>query len=149
MHISLAEFELSYRGLVQYRIRPHLDGLTPKEAKTLKLTVLPSAQQVFINLKIAHIESVRNCEKGLKQLLSEPNQVAFAIVEEFVDRTIRAADVEKEWQLLLQLVRSQIWDDFLGEQGQMQHEWINSVEQATTVDEETSEVDAIFALMNM
>jgi hypothetical protein len=85
----------------------------------------------------------------LKQLLSEPNQVAFAIVEEFVDRTIRAADVEKEWQLLLQLVRSQIWDDFLGEQGQMQHEWINSVEQATTVDEETSEVDAIFALMNM
>ncbi|MCX7594136.1 MAG: hypothetical protein N2235_10310 [Fischerella sp.] len=71
----LAEFELSDRGLVQYRIRPHLDGLTPKEAKTPKLTELPSVQQVFINLKIAHIESVRNCEKGLKQLLSESNQV--------------------------------------------------------------------------
>ncbi|MCX7594135.1 MAG: hypothetical protein N2235_10305 [Fischerella sp.] len=55
-----------------------------------------------------------------------------------MDRSIRAVDVEKEWRLLLQQVRSHMWDDP-----------INSVEQATTVDEAISEVDAIFALIHM
>ncbi|MDM9385464.1 hypothetical protein QUB80_32945 [Chlorogloeopsis sp. ULAP01] len=101
----LAEFELSYPEFLHYRIRPHLDGLTPNEPKTLQLTS-PSAEQVFLNLKIAQIESVRKCEKSLKELLSEPNQLTFVIVEDFVDCVIRAADIKSEWQLFLQQVRT-------------------------------------------
>jgi hypothetical protein len=103
----LSEFELSYREFLHYRIRPHLDGLTPNEPKTLQLTS-PSAEQVFLNLKIAQIESVRKCEKSLKELLSEPNQLISVIVEDFVDRAIRAADIKSEWQLFLQQIRMQL-----------------------------------------
>ncbi len=103
---TLAEFELSYRGFVQYRIRPHLDGLTPNEPKTIKLTASPSPRQVLLSLKIAHAQSLAKCEKALKELLCEPNQVAFALVEEFLDRTIHAADAESEWRLFLREVRS-------------------------------------------
>ncbi|MFQ4142733.1 hypothetical protein [Chlorogloeopsis sp. ULAP02] len=103
----LGEFELSYPEFLHYRIRPHLDGLTPNEPKTLQLTS-PSKEQVFLNLKIAQIESVRKCEKSLKELLSEPNQLIFVIVEDFVDRAIRAADIKSEWQLFLKQVRTPV-----------------------------------------
>ena len=131
----LAEFELSYRGLVQHRIRQHLDGLTPNEPKTQKLsTSWLCAQQVLLNLKIAHAEAVYKCETALKDLLCEPSQAAFAIVEEFIDRIIHAEDAENEWRIFLQKVRSHVWHEFqhLGEPAQIQREWINSVEQATT-----------------
>ncbi len=132
----LAEFELSYRGLVQHRIRQHLDGLTPNEPKTQKLSV-SSAGQVLLNLKIAHAEAVYKCETALKNLLCEPSQAAFAIVEEFMDRIIRTPVAENEWRIFLQKVRSQIWHEFqqLGEPAQIQREWINSVEQATTANQ--------------
>jgi hypothetical protein len=144
----LAEFELNYREFILYRIRPHLDGLTPKQAETLKLTISPSAEQVFLNLKIAHAESVRKCEKALKQLLSEPSQVAFAIVEEFVVRAILTTDVENEWRILLQQLQPG-WDDFLGKPKQIQREWINAAQQTTDANIAMSEVDAIFALMDI
>ena len=43
---TLAEFELSYRGLIQHRIRQHLDDLTPDET-SLQLSPSPSAAEVF------------------------------------------------------------------------------------------------------
>ncbi|MGJ5675712.1 MAG: hypothetical protein ACR9NN_19200 [Nostochopsis sp.] len=144
---TLAECKLSYREFILYRIRPHIDGLTPKQIETPQLTNSPSAEQVFLNLKIAHAESLRKCETALKQLLSEPSQVAFAIAEEFVDRTIRTADVENEWQILLQKLQSG-WDDFLDKPEQVQSEWVNCTLQTTDTNIVVSEVDTIFALMD-
>jgi len=129
----LAEFELSYRGLVQHRIRQHLDVLTPNEPTTLQLSISPSAQQVLSNLKTSHKEAVFKCENALEDLLCEPSQAAFAIVEEFLDRIFRAVDMDIEWRLFLQEVRSQVWDEFqqLDEQTQLRSKWLNAVEQVT------------------
>lgn len=134
---TLAEFKLSYRGLVQYRIRKHLDGLTPNEPATLKLSASPSAEQVLLNLKIAYAETIGKCEKALKELLSEPSQAIYAIVEEFIDCILRAQDVESEWRIFLQDVQGQIWEEFqqLGESTQLQREVLNTVEQATAANQ--------------
>lgn len=136
----LAEFELSYRGLVQHRIRQHLDILTPNEPISLQLSHSPSAQQVLSNLKTAQNEAVYKCENALEDLLCEPSQAAFAIVEEFLDRIFRAADMEIEWRLFLQEVRSLVWDEFqqLGSQTRLQSKWLNLVEQATAVNKSDS-----------
>ncbi|NMG22043.1 hypothetical protein [Brasilonema bromeliae] len=109
---TLAKFKLSYRGFLQYRIRKCLDGLTPNQPATLKLSASSSAEQVLLNLKIAYAEAVSKCEKALKELLCEPSQVIYAIVEEFVDCILRARDVESEWRIFLQDVRRQIWQEF-------------------------------------
>ncbi|MBP5976328.1 hypothetical protein HW132_27265 [Brasilonema sp. CT11] len=109
---TLARFKLSYRGFLQYRIRKCLDGLTPNQPATLKLSASSSAEQVLLNLKIAYAEAVSKCEKALKELLCEPSQVIYAIVEEFVDSILRATDVESEWRIFLQNVRRQIWHEF-------------------------------------
>lgn len=134
---TLAEFELLYQGFAQHRIRKYLDGLTPGEPVTQKLSPSPTAEQVHLNLKIAHAETLTKCENALKQLLSEPNQAAYAIVEDFVDTILRAPEVESEWRIFLQDVRGEIWQEFqeLGERVQLRRDVLNSVEQATTANQ--------------
>jgi hypothetical protein len=118
--------------LIQHRIRQHLDGLTPDKT-ALKLSKSPSPQEVLSCLKTSHAEAVYNCEIALEDFLPEPNQAAFAIVEEFVDRVLRAEDVKTEWQIFLEEVRSDVWrDEFeqLGERSRLRREWLDSVERA-------------------
>ncbi|MBW4508413.1 MAG: dynamin family protein [Scytonematopsis contorta HA4267-MV1] len=126
----LAEFVLSYRGFIQHRIRQHLDVLTPNEAACIALPNVPTAEQIQQSLKAAHAEAIYKCQEPLESLLSEPNQAAFAIVEEFFDRIFRATDAENEWQIFLYDIRLQIWDEFqqLNEQAQVQQQWLKSVE---------------------
>lgn len=129
----LAEFELSYRGLIQHRIRQHLDILTPDEATALGLSSTSSAEQVLANLKTAQAEAVYKCQNALEELLCEPSQAVFAIVEEFLDRILRAADVKDEWRIFLKNVQFQIWPsefEQLSQQTQIRREWQQAVDTA-------------------
>jgi len=133
----LSSFDLSYRGLIQHRIRKHLDGLTPDET-TLQLSKSPSAQEILDNLKTLYAEAVYGCETALEDLLSEPSQAAFAIVEEFVDRVLRAEGVETEWRIFLEEVRAEVWPkefEQLGERTRIRQEWLNSVEQVAAANQ--------------
>jgi hypothetical protein len=131
----LSTFDLSYRGLIQHRIRKHLDRLTPDDT-TLKLSKSPSAQEILINLQTLHAEAVYECGLALEELLCEPSQAAYAIVEEFVDRVLRAEGVKNDWLIFLQEVRSEIWStefEKLGENSRLRREWLTSVEQVLSV----------------
>ncbi|MFM2062331.1 MAG: hypothetical protein RLZZ507_2001 [Cyanobacteriota bacterium] len=126
----LADFELSYRGFVQHRIRQHLDILTPNESEVLQLSKTPTAQQVLNNLKTAHQEAVYKCEESLMDFFKEPNQAAFAIVEEFLDRILRAEDVKTEWEIFLLQSREKIWEsEFQGKliEETRKKEWLDLV----------------------
>ncbi len=130
---TLAEFELLYRGLIQHRIRQHLDDLTPDET-TLQLSPSPTAQEVLNCLKSLQAEAVYNCERALDDLLAEPSQAGFAIVEEFMDRVLRAKEVKNEWRIFLEEIRHDVWpNEFeqLGERTRTRREWMDSVERAT------------------
>lgn len=111
----ISEFNLSYRGLIQHRIRKELDPLTPD--KTSKLHRESNAEDIKNYLVELYEETLYNCKGALEGFLSEPSQAAFAIVEEFIDRTIRAesvqktSSVEKEWRKFLRKHRCQIWPE--------------------------------------
>ncbi|WP_088893791.1 hypothetical protein [Leptolyngbya ohadii] len=116
----LADFDLVYRGLIQHRIRKHLDVLTPNKTKyKLEANFFDGllgkgqspTERIVSNLTQAYTEAVNNCEEELKKLLREPSQAGFAIVEEFVDRVIRAKGVENEWRDFLWRERSKVWVD--------------------------------------
>ncbi|MGL5193338.1 MAG: hypothetical protein ACRC8Y_07005, partial [Chroococcales cyanobacterium] len=127
----LDEFNLSYRGLIQHRIRQQLDGLNPDKTGLKLSNQGVSASEVLGNLKTLHAEAVYNCETALEDLLIEPNQAAFAIVEEFVDRVLRVEGVKTEWQIFLEQVRSEVWqDEFdrLGNRDRLRREWLAAVE---------------------
>lgn len=134
---TLAEFELSYRGLIQHRIRQHLDDLTPDET-SLQLSPSPSAAEVLSCLNSLHAEAIYKCETALDDLLAEPNQAAFAIVEEFLDRILRAKQVRQEWLKFLQEIYDRVWvDEFeeFGKNNQISQEWIAEVENAISANQ--------------
>ena len=133
----LASFNLSYRSLIQHRIRKHLDRLTPDE--TIHLSKSPSAQEILGILETLQAEALYECELALEELLCEPSQAAYAIVEEFVDRVLRAKDVKNEWLIFLQEVRSDIWSaefEKLGENSRLRREWLTVVEQALSANQD-------------
>lgn len=120
----LSEFNLSYRGLIQHRIRLQLDTLTPNKTALLEQKGA-NAQGILENLKELYQETLYNCENALNGFLSEPSQASFAIVEEFADRVLRAKSARKEWKRFLAPKRGQIWGDFENLQKQMDasQEW--------------------------
>lgn len=142
---TLATFDLQYRGLVQHRIRRHLDVLTPNrttyrldkglldgwmDIRTGRIHTSSPAEKIASNLSKAQAEAVNNCEKELKTLLREPSQAGFAIVEEFVDRVLRAEGVHTEWQIFLQEVASDVWIDEFGttmERTQLRRDWMQRI----------------------
>lgn len=133
----LATFDLSYRGLIQHRIRLHLDDLTPDET-SLQLSPSPSAQEVLNCLNALHSEAVYRCGTALDDLLAEPSQAAFAIVEEFLDRILRAEGVKTEWRIFLEEVRSEVWPaefNLLDERTQTRQKWLELVERATVANQ--------------
>ncbi|MBN3878086.1 hypothetical protein [Nostoc sp. JL23] len=134
----LSEFQLSYRGTIQHRIRQCLDGLTPDKA-SLKLSKSPNSQQIKSNLQALHGEAVFQCKTALEEFLCEPSQAAFAIVEEFLDRVLRAEKVKTEWRIFLTEERSSIWSEefeLLGERSRLRQEWLDAVEKATKANQQ-------------
>ncbi len=133
----LSTFELSYRGLIQHRIRRHLDRLTPDETP-IQLSQNPSAQEILVSLQTLQAEAVYECGGALEEFLCEPSQAAYAIVEEFVDRILRAEGVKDDWQVFLQEIRSDIWAnefEILGEHSRLRREWLTSVDNAISANQ--------------
>lgn len=133
----LADFNLSYRGMIQHRIRVHLDDLTPNFT-SLQLSTNPNASEVLNCLRSLHAEAVYKCQTALDDLLAEPSQAAFAILEEFLDRVLRAQGIKSQWRIFLEEIRNQIWSqEFaqLGTQTRMRREWLDLVKQVTSANE--------------
>jgi len=129
---TLSKFELTYRGFIQYRIRRHLDELTP-DSKNINVPNfnLPDVIKAFKNssesenyseikskdaasiihelLQTAYSETIYNLESSLDDLLRDPNQVAFAIVEEFVDQVLSAQNARHEWNSFYRRFSSKVW----------------------------------------
>ena len=137
----LAEFTLSYRGLIQHRIRQQLDGLTPDKAYPLKEGA--GAEDISENLETLYWEAVYNCENSLKGFFVEPSQASFAIVEEFSDRILRAKTAKTDWKKFLRKKRHTIWSDFgkLQEQSQAVQAWVRQLNSIRT---EVEELDKAF-----
>ena len=151
----LSDFTLSYRGFAQHRIRKCLDDLTPDTTKLpldlssadgfqeldppkgsflmriLKREKSSPTEQIENNLKTLHDEAVSKCETALNDLLYEPSEAGFAIVEEFLDRILRAKGVETEWRIFLGLERYKIWPKkfgLLGEGTSLRKGWLSLIE---------------------
>jgi energy-coupling factor transporter ATP-binding protein EcfA2 len=128
----LAEFTLSYRGLIQHRIRLQLDKLTPDKAYPLKEGA--RAEDILDNLETLYKEAVYDCEQSLEGFFVEPSQASFAIVEEFSDRILRAKTARKEWKKFLRKKRHTIWSDFaeLQKQSQSVQSWVKQINAINT-----------------
>lgn len=130
----LSSFELSFRGLIQHRIRKHLDNLTP-DANAIPLSDSRNEEElqkeIQENLQILHAEAVDKCKIALESMLGEPTLAALVIVEEFVDQVLRAKGMLRQWRLFLKKEKSKVWSDKFAEQNEQSENrrvWLNLVE---------------------
>lgn len=136
---TLADFELSYRGFIQYRIRRNLDGLAPDEGN-LPLSDRPSAQEILEYLRSLHRETLYRVRIALRNWLADPNAAAFAMVEEFTDQILRARDARSEWELFYYEVRAEIWSSEFqkfGERSRIRRQWHEAIQRAADANHES------------
>ncbi len=129
---QIAAFRLSYRGFLHYRIRSHLDRLTP-DAPNSQLKEIMSATDVREHLELFYGETIARVEHALQELLATPNEAAFAAVEEFVDQILRARNAARRWEGFYDEVKLQVWPEIFGELTEtlrIQEEWQAAVKRA-------------------
>ncbi|WP_241681926.1 hypothetical protein [Cyanobacterium aponinum] len=130
----MGNFELSYRGLIQYHIRENLENLRQDNSP------LPKGgkeQDVLDNLQELYKETIYLCKNALdNNFLRIPSQAAFAIVEEFVDLVLRSKDAQRQWRKFLLPYRADIWTDtfqILGDNTRLRQQWIQLIEETENI----------------
>lgn len=134
--INIGEFNLSLSGRIQRLIRPHLEPLDPRRDSD-DLAPPKNAQEVYERLKKNYDQVVNACKNELEKLYYEPNQIAYYMVEDFLDRVLYARGVKFEWEQFLRKKQEEVWYEFklLGERKKVKEEWESLVDQAQLANE--------------
>lgn len=133
----LSEFELSYRGLIQYKIRQNLDELNADKNPYVPekdSSEEDKAKLLQENLETLYKKTLLNkCQEVLDdEFLKVPNQAFFTIVEEFIDLVLNGTDSDEEWRTLLEIYKSQVWKDkfnTLEENSRVRQQWNKLIEE--------------------
>jgi hypothetical protein len=133
---TLAAVELTYRGFLQYRMRDYLDWLHPDgPEKGSQIRVASSSEGVRQALGLLHDRVIYQLDNVFEKWAEEPNRVAVAIVEEFVDRVLRSEKAYEQWRSFYRENRSSVWRaefDELGERSRLRQDWEHLIQVAST-----------------
>jgi ABC-type cobalamin/Fe3+-siderophores transport system ATPase subunit/phage tail protein X len=116
----LADFELSYRGLIEPQIYKHLAELSniksanEQEPEIFSPNPKSTPEQIFIALQIEYEKSVARIRSSLEEMLSQPSWSMYARVEQFIDNIIYHEEAFADWKKFLRRNRSQVWPDDIG-----------------------------------
>ncbi|NEO57140.1 MAG: hypothetical protein F6K54_31160 [Okeania sp. SIO3B5] len=79
------------------------------------------------------------CKSDLDKLLSEPKQLAYAMVAEFVDRILYSEDIKDDWDIFLndEQVRQKVLPEFktMANRMKIQINWQSLVEQIMDINQ--------------
>ncbi|NEQ36009.1 MAG: hypothetical protein F6K40_06795 [Okeania sp. SIO3I5] len=107
--------------------------LLEKMEKEISTKNAESSEKVLIEIQKIHQRVIDLCKSDLDKLLSEPKQLAYAMVAEFVDRILRAEDIKDDWEIFLddEQVRQKVWPEFktMANRIKIQRNWQSLVEQ--------------------
>jgi hypothetical protein len=132
---SISDFNVSWAGKIQRQVRENLEKLRPDANPVpfsdvamdeLKVDAkLPTQEELILTaLNKLHKEAADKSEQSLQKILCEPSLDAYFMVEEFVDRILRAKGVQLEWRIFLRKVSSQVWPEFKEMENRVQQQQI-------------------------
>ena len=142
---NLYEFDVSNAGRIMRLIRINVDKLKPdnNSFSTLKKNNQTKEvknefyieEQILNTLQQLHKETIETSEKALNKILCEPSTDAYFMLEEFVDRVLRAKNVQLEWRLFLRKESDKVWSEFrqIEQRFKQQQIWRALVERAKEV----------------
>lgn len=131
---ELAEFQLQYKGFLYHRVREQLNEVDPDTTSRKLLTA--TAENIQENLKSARGKTLYQLEIAFKSWLTDPNVVAFAILEQFIDQVIRNDASRSGWQQIYHHLRDEVWPDkfkSFHEESRLRIKWQTAIENANTL----------------
>ncbi|HBB33210.1 MAG TPA: hypothetical protein DDZ80_08530 [Cyanobacteria bacterium UBA8803] len=140
---TLSNFEMSYQVHFHYRLRPHLNNLNPHKTNLQLSQSIPAeskelkAKEILNYLEVLQEEAVFKCQQALEDFYGEPAQAAFAEVEQFVDRVVRAKEIENEWAAFLFQEKAKVWPFEFGQdrEGDERQQWLQLVDRAVAANQ--------------
>ncbi|NEO57142.1 MAG: hypothetical protein F6K54_31170 [Okeania sp. SIO3B5] len=97
------------------------------------------SEKVLIKIQKNHQLVINLCKSDLDKLLSEPKQLAYAMVAEFVDRILYAEDIKDDWDIFLndEQVRQKVWPEFktMANRIEIQRNWQSLVKQIMDINQ--------------
>ncbi|WP_307140681.1 hypothetical protein [Siphonobacter sp. SORGH_AS_1065] len=107
---SFIHFELSYLGFLHFRIREHLDTLTP-DYISLRLSREDTTEDILTYITSSVEACLYKIQHEFDNWAQDLNKMAFALVEELVDQLLRAKDAKDNWEIFYQQYRKQLWKE--------------------------------------
>lgn len=109
----LLDFNLSFRGLIQHRIRKNFDPIYPNTTRSDLRESIKTPSVAIEALELLYDEVLSDCKYSLESLSKEPSMANFSIFEEFIDRALRAKGMKNKWRSFTRTLRNRIWvNDF-------------------------------------
>ncbi|WP_247235274.1 hypothetical protein [Telluribacter sp. SYSU D00476] len=131
----LADFRISYQGFFYYRLRRHLDCLTPDTGRA-ELSAKPTAKEVRDILVAMHKMVLESLKGELENWPIEINQAIFATAEQFVDKVLRTENAMDEWQAFYMENRAKVWPENFQEMSVnngLRWQWLEITERVVTL----------------
>jgi hypothetical protein len=108
----LQDFELSYRGFIQHRVRKHLDGLdADRIPDDLRFRNEDSPAKLAEKIRLCLESTQEAIKQDLTKISYEPTEARFAILEEFVDRLTRPAQSKQDWMCFYESRCGAVWPE--------------------------------------
>jgi hypothetical protein len=128
----LADFELSYSGLIEPQIYQHLAELSniksanEKQSEVFSPNPQSTSDEIFLALQVEYDKAIAKIRNSLAELLTQPSWSMYARVEQFIDNIIYHEEALADWRKFLRRNRSQVWSDDIGKlerDEQRQKDW--------------------------
>ncbi|CAN1211013.1 Dynamin family protein [Tumidithrix helvetica PCC 7403] len=128
----LADFELSYSGLIEPQIYQHLAELSniksanEKQSEVFSPNPQSTPDEIFLALQVEYDKAIAKIRNSLAELLTQPSWSMYARVEQFIDNIIYHEEALADWRKFLRRNRSQVWSDDIGKlerDDQRQKDW--------------------------
>ncbi|MDQ1086667.1 Skp family chaperone for outer membrane proteins [Siphonobacter sp. SORGH_AS 1065] len=105
---SFIHFQLSYLGFLHFRIREHLDTLTP-DYISVRLSREDTAEDILNYITNSVEASLYKIQNEFNDWAKDLNKMSFALVEELIDQIFRAKNAKDNWEIFYQHHRMRIW----------------------------------------
>lgn len=105
---SFIHFQLSYLGFLHFRIREHLDTLTP-DYISVRLSREDTAEDILNYITTSVEASLYKIQNEFDDWAKDLNKMSFALVEELIDQIFRAKNAKDNWEIFYQQHRRKIW----------------------------------------
>lgn len=111
--LSFRNFQLSYLGFLHFKIREHLDILTPDYLE-IRLSRSDSASDILRYVRHSVQACLYQIQKEFRKWSQDINMILFSLLEEFLNQIFRSKHAKDNWEIFYQRNRVKIWPERFG-----------------------------------